>query len=302
MIKNITFDSVYELLNICCKYSVHDIDYIKKQFEYNFTKFEENIDFLKQIGLVEYSEKEIKVKIKHPLKKDQIIKKISKNLRKIPEITEFLDNFDSEENYLVFKPSLNEIAKFVDVRKLLISFGFLEVNNDICKIVDKTIINSGKTISKDLFKKRIDNQAKIGEIAEKFVINFELEQAKKYPDVISDINIRQTSNINVYAGFDIESFDKDAAAQGRYRKIYIEVKAIFEGELKFYWSNNEILKAKKMGNKYYLYLVNVAMIKNKQENKITIISDPYNNIFLNPMWIQKIENISFKHDGDFYGE
>ena len=83
---------------------------------------------------------------------------------------------------------------------------------------------------------------------------------------------------------------------GEWQPKYIEVKAVSESDLRFYWSKNEINKAKQFGRNYYLYLLPV---KNKPESLLDIsalrqIRDPYHAVFQNKdEWWQEVEVISF---------
>ena len=56
------------------------------------------------------------------------------------------------------------------------------------------------------------------------------------------------------AGYDIKSFDLQAAQNGDKISIFIEVKAVSQLNYKFYWTRNEIEKASLYSKNYYLYL------------------------------------------------
>ena len=75
----------------------------------------------------------------------------------------------------------------------------------------------------------------------------------------------------------------------------MKVKAVSKDNLKFYWSRNELLKAKREGSKYLLYLVPVVSKDKFDLKNIEIIPDPYTNVFKSEDWAQQIESYSFKH-------
>ena len=102
-------------------------------------------------------------------------------------------------------------------------------------------------------------------MAELFVLKSETLKLKKSP-----YKAYKVSDDNVYAGFDITSYDLKG------NKMRIEVKKISEGD-KFYLSNNEINASKVYKKNYFIYCVR---FKDGYPSKIEeIICDPYKHIF-----------------------
>ena len=97
--------------------------------------------------------------------------------------------------------------------------------------------------------------------------------------------IELISDVYVNAGYDIISFnDLDSFIIDR----FIEVKSYRE-EISFYWSKNEVEKAKELATKYYIYLVDRSLM-NKKDYVPKIIQDPYKKIFENEFWKKETEN------------
>jgi len=156
----------------------------------------------------------------------------------------------------------------------------------------------------DLFPKRnvksefqleeeLKRKKDIGDKAEKFVLQYEKDRLKDSP-LIS--NVRIISKEDVTAGFDIISFDN---VSDKFENRFIEVKGFLK-EIRFFWSTNEISIAKKLGQKYHIYLVDVEEM-DQDGYEPTILDDPANAVLLNPAcWIPTCCSIEFKKNN--YGQ
>ena len=130
---------------------------------------------------------------------------------------------------------------------------------------------SQKQLEKILYTKKIN-----GEIAENFVFNYEIDRVGNYNLV------KQVSLNNVSAGYDISSVHSLI----NHSPIFIEVKS-FNFIKHFFWSENEILVSKSLGNDYYLYLVKLV---NKHSSIYKIIQNPYENIINNSNYKSRSHN------------
>ena len=99
---------------------------------------------------------------------------------------------------------------------------------------------------------------------------------------------------DVGAGYDIKSFKNVFDKNNKPISIFIEVKVVPIWNYEFYWTKNEIEKAKKYKNKYFLYLLPV---KNRNEfdiDNLRIIKNPFNNVYKNNReWLGLEELMSF---------
>ena len=137
-------------------------------------------------------------------------------------------------------------------------------------------------LSLESLKKKLANQEKAGEEAEIWVLNNEKSRLKTHP---FKNKIARISNEFVNAGFDIVSF-KSEQSLGFDR--FIEVKS-FSKSPEFYLTFNEAEKAKLLGSKYILVLVNRSKMCNSDYKPIEIIN-PYNVLLTGDL----PENITIK--------
>jgi hypothetical protein len=197
--------------------------------------------------------------------------------------------------------------KYFPIRNLLLSTGFLQrdINEENYLLVNKGFTGDFKNqivsrflkkqdyrrqISLEQLKKKILGQELRGESAEQFVLEYERRRLSEHPQVYK---VARISEEFVNAGYDIESFsDSDSIIIDR----FIEVKS-YNKEIGFYWSKNEVETARKLADKYFLYLVDI--------NKITEISyepkrfqDPYRRIFQSDLWKKETENWKIIYDDD----
>ena len=169
-------------------------------------------------------------------------------------------------------------------RQILVSLGkleLLEYDDNYVKIINytfakkfteralKKLSKSQKEFEKELYEKKIR-----GELAEKFVMEFERDKLKDY----SFFPIRQSID-DVGLGYDILSYDTDG------NEMFIEVKSIKNDS--FFWSENEIATSKEYKKDYYIYLV---LFGNNKPIKIKkIIKNPYDKIFIKKLF--NVKNI-----------
>lgn len=173
-------------------------------------------------------------------------------------------------------------------RNLLISFGAVKtdglkfiISNEYEQIFKKAIKHK-RTMALSQLMKKLEHERLMGEEGELFVLDFErkrcpyTEQQKK--------KIKQISEIDVSAGYDIISFHRETSTQRR----YIEVKT-FEGNNHFHWSKNEINSAKLRKRDYYIYLVDYNKIT-EEDYVPTMIQDPYQEVFVEGKWSFSVDS------------
>ena len=208
-----------------------------------------------------YSEEKIKELILSQLKKDNIFEVIEEEIEK-----------DSEGQ--LFINSINLIEKYRGVLTLVQYLGLAKYNNNkrifyLSESGKKTCsrrIKTLKELEKDLVAKK-----ERGAEAEKYVLLLEKNRLKNHPNFSE---IRQISDDNVGAGYDIESFQSmDSVKLDK----FIEVKSYKETKI-FYWSVNEIKVARNLADKYTIVVVNYNKI-NEEGYQPKEISNPY--IFFN---------------------
>lgn len=199
--------------------------------------------------------------------------------------------YNVESNLFLIQNSAFKL-EFSQFKKLLLSFGFLEltqfkssiyyiINQEYVYLLDYISDSIDDKISPDKLKDILLKQEYIGNLGEEFVYNFELNRLELMKEVI------WISKYSVSEGFDIISFEDNNSEVKR----FIEVKT-YIGKPHFYWSKNEINISKFLSNQYYLYLIDFNKISIEGYTP-TIINNPYQNIFTNESWFKEVENYKF---------
>ena len=120
------------------------------------------------------------------------------------------------------------------------------------------------------------NQAQ-GARAEEAIVAFEQSRLEFLGRNAEASLVRRISQLRADAGYDIESFDGDMPLFDYDR--FIEVKSSQKAELRFYWTVNEIDKARKFGDRYWIYFL--GNFKNHQAQSTTplMIRNPAQLLF-----------------------
>lgn len=203
-----------------------------------------------------------------------------------------------EYNQYYVKSNLIKL-QFFPIRNLLIALNFLEQDQTtpdhflihpqftslfrttIIDYLNKIRIHTTKVTHQQL-EKGLKQKNEAGKQGELFVLHYEQNRMNGHS---SFEKIKRISDSYVNAGYDIISFnDLDSFIMDR----FIEVKS-YRDEISFYWSKNEVEKARELTTKYYLYLVDRSLM-NKKGYVPKIIQDPYKKIFENELWMKEIEN------------
>jgi len=211
------------------------------------------------------------------------------------------------ENNIKFNPKLSQYYilenklsyKYFQFRNMLLSTGFfhrneklpnhLLIKREFTTHFMETIVNDLaekssilKKISLSHLKKMLHDKEESGKSAELFALKYEYNRLIGHPD-IEKVGIISEEYVN--AGYDIETFeDIDSILIDK----FIEVKS-YQGEISFYWSKNEIDRAKELKSKYYLYLIDRLKITEK-DYKPQQLQDPYKKIFENDLWKKETES------------
>ena len=154
-----------------------------------------------------------------------------------------------------------------------------------------TIIKKQKRrITLSQLKNRLERNEEAGEKAEQFVLGYE---QRRLPEHLCN-KVQIISGIDVTAGYDILSFDTETSTEP---DRFIEVKAIGRNN-EFFWSKNEYEVALLKGTKYYLYLVKLEFILNKEYSPI-IIKNPAYTIMESDNWLVETQSYRIKYvNGD----
>lgn len=140
------------------------------------------------------------------------------------------------------------------------------------------------SLSKRSLELSLGRRDELGKEAEEWAVNWEQERLSAHP--LLDL-ICRISDENVGAGYDIVSFEGVDSYQ---HDRFIEVKS-YSDHPSFYWSRSEIGKAKELGNKYILFLIDRDQLENPDYSP-TSIRGPYSYFFNpdRPDWDYSVES------------
>lgn len=313
--EKIKFKYLVFLIQTINKNSINNIEHIQRKYLENGTDFSDNLIFLETIGFVSISKEKIfassflkslqEIKTIRKRKeriKNIIVEKIFPNKKNIDEICDYFSNFtfDNINESWIYKPNLSNRLKYAGIRNFFMELGIVLKKKDkdeYCiekKYIDLIfgLFDADHVLSPEGLEAKIKRQADLGRKAEKEILAFEKKKLKNYPKISKKIKYVASKNVN--AGYDIESFILKQANKEIFSKIFIEVKAVSIVDKKFYWSANEIEVAKTLKSKYFLYLLPVGFNGAFDINRLEIIPNPYNSIFLKDTWQKKEELFSFR--------
>ncbi len=147
-------------------------------------------------------------------------------------------------------------------------------------------IKEKKNISQKELLKKLENEQKMGEEGEQFVIEY--ERRRLNTNAQQSLSIKQISIFDVSAGYDIISYHDKLFKERR----YIEVKT-YLGKEHFHWSANEIRSAKLRGKDYFLYLINYSEINNVDYTPL-MIENPYVKLQVDDTWSAEPDSFFFE--------
>jgi hypothetical protein len=125
-----------------------------------------------------------------------------------------------------------------------------EVSPEYTKTV-AVFLEEGEGWSEEKFKEYLKEKEEVGRLGEDLVKAFEAQRLTRMGHVVEARCVRRISNMRVNAGYDIESFDGPSPTVNYDR--FIEVKAARGPQLHFFWSQNEVQVATRLGDRYWIY-------------------------------------------------
>lgn len=207
--------------------------------------------------------------------------------------------YDSADNSVSVSNSYIPL-KYSGIKDLLVSLGLFELKsvglshlrigaqfqtyfeNDVIGWVRAESGLGKKALSQDRLDEILRMKAARGELAEDFVLKYELARLCAHP---SPSRIRIVGRLDVTCGYDIASYDDENSTV---IDRFIEVKS-YVGGVGFYWSRNELETARRKGAQYYLYLVDSEKLA-KAGYMPAIIRNPYEAVYMNDGWVKDVQS------------
>ena len=213
---------------------------------------------------------------------DKIVKATASFKKQMEDVSIDIKMKDGNAYFLVSDKEMKKINK--RFLKLLKDLGLIDESNKEIQISEKIIKKFPKrkmrSVSEEELYKILEKQRDVGIKAEEETIKSEKTRLGNLGirKVVLD-KIKRVSKDKTDAGYDIASFDGQKISLVFDR--FIEVKATTGNYPMFYWSENEIEKAKSMGDQYFIYLwINFGKSNQKL---LTPIRNPYEKIWKNDL-------------------
>lgn len=312
--ENISLNNIVTFSDIMNNLSTLKKEFIKNNYSKTASHFEETVKFLKDLNLIKIEKAKIlptlkyktflnrfrKSRLQNPITRDFLLDRLLYYKTSITEyLNDYLSFFHKVGHQYVFIPTTTLRLKYKGLRNFLMDLEFIYLDSSKKKYIVSnkysimlTKFKESQLLSLHDFLKIREKKEKIGREAELQIITHEKNRLSQYPLLTK--NIEHISIKDVQAGFDIKSFENKFDEKGDPIPRYIEVKAVSPWDYNFFWSRNEIEKAKLYKKQYYLYLLPVTNKKEFNLNALKIISDPYSWIYKKESeWLRTDELLSF---------
>jgi hypothetical protein len=121
----------------------------------------------------------------------------------------------------------------------------------------------------------------LGDLAESFVVDFEKARLKCDGHKLESACVHRISKHRVNAGYDINSFT--GISKNLNHNRFIEVKGSGQANVFFFWTPNEIKKAEKLGEQYWIYFIGGIDKKKRLVTRDPVmIQNPHVSLKSNP--------------------
>src|SRR2546422_553982 len=156
----------------------------------------------------------------------------------------------------------------------------LEVTPEYVKTVS-TFLEEGEGWSEERFQEYLKEKTEVGGLAEDLVREFEMSRLHKLGCAVESKCVRRISRLKINAGYDIESFD--AKAVDLIYDRFIEVKGSKGTKLYFFWTDNEMKKAKELASRYWIYFQGgINLKKGRADLQPVLMQNPIERLLRNP--------------------
>lgn len=190
-------------------------------------------------------------------------------------------SFNPNYDKLTYEVSLYEgpiPIRYNSIVHLLLALGVL-LKTDSVLLVESRYVPLVKTlratksgISEQELEQALQTNMKLADQAEEAVLEYERKRLRSMNRQAEASLVRRVSQLDVKAGYDIESFDGDKPLFDYDR--FIEVKSSYGPELRFFWSENERRSAEEKGDKYWIYFVGGLSSKKARQIMPILVQNP----------------------------
>jgi hypothetical protein len=145
------------------------------------------------------------------------------------------------------------------VSQHLVQLDILNANQHLLVVNDhhsETILqflDEGGDYTEEQMEENLREKRLLGDLAETFVVEYEKSRLAEAGHELESRCVQRISKLRVNAGYDVNSFTGSRKNLNHDR--FIEVKGSGQATVFFFWTPNEITKAEKLGDKYWIYFV-----------------------------------------------
>lgn len=194
------------------------------------------------------------------------------------------NNFEPNYDDITFHKELNSFTSSYNAIIFVLKYlgvieeysGYLIVTPLYVKYIVK-IRAHGKGVTPQELAAALQANQTMGLLAEESVVAYERRRLKAMGREIEAGMVRRISQLDVGAGYDIQSFNGDKPKLEYDR--FIEVKASQKNLLSFYISSNELKIAKEKGDCYWIYFIGNFSAKNQDKIQPIMIQNPQKRIY-----------------------
>ena len=169
---------------------------------------------------------------------------------------------------------------------LLRVLGVIEAKGSVLSVSPAYVVHviqlraEHKGITEIELSEMLEANRRLGDQAEDAVVEYERKRLKSLGRIAEAQLVRRISQLDIGAGYDIESFDGDEPRLQHNR--FIEVKASQHGKLRFFFSSNELTVASQLGDSYWLYFVGDFSQSRRSSIAPIMIQNPARRLFEMP--------------------
>lgn len=127
-------------------------------------------------------------------------------------------------------------------------------------------------VTEESLLQSLEKRRKLAILAEEAVVQYERNRLRSIGKSAEESLVRRISDLDVAAGYDIDSFNGDAPLFDYDR--FIEVKSSQEAPVHFYWTVGERRTAERLGPRYWIYFVGSFRASSDARISPILVQDP----------------------------
>lgn len=145
----------------------------------------------------------------------------------------------------------------------------------------RTLLDGPTGLTEERLRQMLVEKQQVGEIGEELALLFEKERLRSIGRIVESQCVRRISSLRVDAGYDIESFDGASTVDVFDR--FIEVKSARGVDVRFFWSENEMRTAERLGDRYWIYFIGgIDQATRRSSASPVLFKDPLKSIICDP--------------------